>query len=355
MVKFGYYEDICSRVQMAACPLLGKDTIAMEPVCYARNVDVGGHPVFQMATLIIDILAIIMTVIMIYHVRSKYTAVGRKEMVMYFYFYLVMTILDFITISGIIHYSSPVYPYFVAAYLGMTSAMCWCLLLNGMVGFQWAEDGTALSLWTFRLSSLVIFGVMYFVSIGTFKEIAGLSKSHPIGLFIFYFIFNSICLLIYVILQIILVINTLDEYWPLGNICLAVVFFIVGQTIMFFASNKICEGIKHYVDGLLFGTICTLLSVMMIYKYWDSITKEDLEFSVGGKGNVWEVKELLNDDDNDFGEYRKNADTIGPQAGVTFAANDPYSQQDHAYYGASSGGGGGGNHHEYSKQPYPPY
>ena len=31
----------------------------------------------------------------------------------------------------------------------------------------------------------------------------------------------------------------------------------------------------------------------MVYKYWDSITKEDLEFSVGTKQGNWEVKELL--------------------------------------------------------------
>lgn len=32
-------------------------------------------------------------------------------------------------------------------------------------------------------------------------------------------------------------------------------------------------------------------------QYWDSITKEDLEFSVGTKTNVWEVKELIPEDD----------------------------------------------------------
>lgn len=30
---------------------------------------------------------------------------------------------------------------------------------------------------------------------------------------------------------------------------------------------------------------------MMVYKYWDSITREDLEFSVGSKATVWEVKD----------------------------------------------------------------
>lgn len=33
-------------------------------------------------------------------------------------------------------------------------------------------------------------------------------------------------------------------------------------------------------------------------QYWDSITREDLEFSVGTKQNNWEVKELLPEDDN---------------------------------------------------------
>lgn len=38
----------------------------------------------------------------------------------------------------------------------------------------------------------------------------------------------------------------------------------------------------------------------MVYKYWDSITKEDLEFSVGSKSMVWDSSNnqpLLNDSD----------------------------------------------------------
>ncbi|KAJ2246745.1 Chitin synthase, class 7, partial [Coemansia sp. RSA 475] len=148
MYRFGYYDEICATVQMAACPLLGDSQVGYEPTCYARNIEVRNALIFQMATLIIDIIALFMTIIMIIHVRSKYTAVGRKEMVLVFYIYFLMIILDFITISGIIPISSVVYPYFVAGYLGLTTAMCWCLMLNGIVGFQWTEDGTAASLWT---------------------------------------------------------------------------------------------------------------------------------------------------------------------------------------------------------------
>ncbi|OMJ19955.1 Chitin synthase export chaperone [Smittium culicis] len=298
---------------MAVCLLVGDSPLGTKPTCYARNIEIGGLIIFQavdlfniliyiIATLIINIIAIIMTFIMIWHVRTKYTAVGRREMIMVFYLYLALVLLDILTISGFIAFSNPVYPYFVAGYLALTSAMCWCLMLNGFIGFQWAEDGTSSSLWTFRLTSAIVFGTMYFVSIATFKNMAVFSKSKPIGIFTIYFIFNLLCLLVYVISQIILVVNTLDEYWPLGNICFAVLFFAAGQVIQLFLSSKICNAIKHYVDGLFFGTICTLLSVMMIYKYWDSITKEDLEFSVGGKGNVWEVKDYINPDD-EFAPY----------------------------------------------------
>ncbi|KAJ2557762.1 Chitin synthase, class 7, partial [Coemansia sp. RSA 1836] len=108
--RFGYYDGICTTVQMAACPLLGANQVGYEPTCYARNIEVRNALIFQMASLIIDIIALFMTIIMIFHIRSKYTAVGRKEMVLFFYLYFLMTILDFITISGIIPISSAVYP-----------------------------------------------------------------------------------------------------------------------------------------------------------------------------------------------------------------------------------------------------
>ncbi|KAJ1975950.1 Chitin synthase, class 7, partial [Dimargaris verticillata] len=183
-MKFGSFDDICSTVTLAFCPLVGDPRLGTEPSCYSRNVEIGGALIFQASTLIIDIVAVCMTIIMIYHIKTKYTAVGRKEMVLFFYMYLVAIVLDFVLISGIIPTASVVYPYFTAAYTGIVTAMVWCLLLNGFVGFQFYEDGTALSLWSLRLSSLLVFAVMYFVSIGTFQNIAGLKTTDPMGLFI---------------------------------------------------------------------------------------------------------------------------------------------------------------------------
>ena len=50
-----------------------------------------------------------MVAVMILHIRSKYTAVGRKEIVTFFYMYFVVELLSIFLDSGIIPSSSDVY------------------------------------------------------------------------------------------------------------------------------------------------------------------------------------------------------------------------------------------------------
>ncbi|KAF9904350.1 Chitin synthase, class 7 [Lobosporangium transversale] len=281
---FGSFNYVCSRVSLTLCPLVGTAD-GIEPLCYSRNVKLADTLIFQPSTLIIHIIALVMTAIMIYHIRSKYTA------------------------------------YFAGAHLGLISATFWCLLLNGFVGFQFAEDGTPLSLWSIRISSFVVFAAVTFLSIATFLGLGPFKPTNPVALWVVFFIFNGAALLIYVILQIVLVVNTLDDRWPLGDIVFGIAFFATGQVILYVFSLEICNFAKHYIDGLFFGTIATLLSVMMVYKYWDSITKEDLEFSVGSKQNVWEVKELLGEDEMAGGGLYSQ-----PQRFNNSPATGPYGQ-----------------------------
>lgn len=51
-----------------------------------------------------------MTAIMILHIRSKYTAVGRKEIVMFFWMYMAIEFLALFLDSGIIPTANAVYP-----------------------------------------------------------------------------------------------------------------------------------------------------------------------------------------------------------------------------------------------------
>ena len=170
--------------------------------------------------------------------------------------------------AGVIPPGSPAYPYFVAVQNGFTSALCTCLLINGFVGFQLYEDGTRQSVWLIRGCSAGMFVISGAVSILTFNDKAGLSPTNTVGMFVVLYILNGICLLIYVIMQFILVVNTLQDRWPLGDLAFGTFFFVIGQVILYVFSKTICEGVQHYLDGLFFTTICNLLAVMMVYKVW---------------------------------------------------------------------------------------
>jgi len=184
-LQFGSFNSICDTAALVICPLVGTEQ-GIEPSCYSRNVDVGGTLIFQPSTCFVHIVAIIMTAIMILHIRSKYTAVGRKEIVTFFWLYAFIELLAIFLDSGIIPTSNVVYTWFAAIYTGLVAAAYTCILINGFVGFQFAEDGTPLSLWLLRIACLVVFAVGFFVAIATFKKFAGFDYTKPIGLWIVY-------------------------------------------------------------------------------------------------------------------------------------------------------------------------
>ncbi|KAI8932003.1 Chitin synthase, class 7 [Plenodomus lindquistii] len=307
---FGDFSTICTKASIPLCALVGHQSIndgpGIQTNCYARTIEVANTLIFQVANDFMHILALVMTVIMIIHVRSKFTAVGRKEITSFFYIYLLLTVISLVLDAGVAAPGSAAYPYFAAAQNGLVSALCTCLLINGFVGFQLYEDGTTLSVWLIRLASLAMFVVGGAVNLLTFKGWAGLDPKNPIGIFVVTYIVNAIFLFVYIVSQIILVVGTLEDRWPLGDIGFGIFFFVIGQVILYVFSDTICDEIKHYLDGLFFATICNLLAVMMVYKYWDSITREDLEFSVGVKQHNWEVKELLPEEDKRGTVYQES-------------------------------------------------
>ncbi|KAI1828388.1 chitin synthase export chaperone [Xylaria intraflava] len=324
MGGFGDFTDICHTAPLPLCAAVGpvssvSSGVGVETNCFARNIELANTIIFQGASSFLHIIALGMTVVMILHIRGKFTAVGRKEILSFFYLFLVLTVFSLIIDAGVVPVGSAPYPYFVAIQAGLTSALVTCLLINGFVGFQLYEDGTPLSLWMLRLCSLVAWLVSFFVSLATFKSWAGLGPTNTVGLFTVLYLLNGVQLVIYVASQILLVVRTLEDQWPLGHIAFGVFFFVVGQVLLYAVSATICNSTSHYVDGLLFATVGNLLAVMMIYKYWDSITKEDLEFSVGTRMNNWEIKELLPEED------RRNTVYADDPFGQSSSYDQPYS------------------------------
>lgn len=203
--------------------------------------------------------------------------IGRKEITTFFYIYMMLTMTSLVLDSGVIPPRSDVYPYFTAAQNGFTSALCTCLLINGFVGFQLYEDGTRQSVWLLRSCSIVMFLVSGTISLLTFKSILGMGPTNTLGLFVVLYIINGLCLAVYVLMQVILVTNTLQDRWPLGDISFGVFFFVIGQVILYVFSDTICNNVQHYLDGLFFATICNLLAVMMVYKVCAIMASSELD------------------------------------------------------------------------------
>ncbi|PLB43677.1 hypothetical protein P170DRAFT_441135 [Aspergillus steynii IBT 23096] len=317
---FGDFDSICAKAALPLCSLVGPassisgDT-GIIPNCYARNIELANTIIFEGAASFLHIIALAMTVIMILHIRSKFTAVGRKEIITFFYIYMLLTVCSLVIDAGVVPPRSGPFPYFVAVQNGLASALCTSLLVNGFVGFQLYEDGTFLSVWLIRLTSVIMFAVSFLVSLLTFKSWGGLSPTNTVGMFVVLYIVNAICIAVYLVMQLLLVMNTLEDRWPLGHICFGLLVFICGQVLLYGFSDTICENVQHYLDGLFFATFCNLLAVMMVYKFWDYITKEDLEFSVGIKPNTWEVKERLPEEDRRAAGYQ---DTNSEYAGSMY-------------------------------------
>jgi hypothetical protein len=81
MSGFGDFTNICRMAPLPLCASVGPVTsitgrVGIEPDCYARNIELANTIIFEAAASAMHIVALVMTVIMILHVRGKFTAVG---------------------------------------------------------------------------------------------------------------------------------------------------------------------------------------------------------------------------------------------------------------------------------------
>lgn len=78
---FGDFYAVCTNAALPLCALVGQNNAytggrGIQADCYSRSISLANTIIFQGLAGIAHIIALIMTVIMIIHVRSKFTAVG---------------------------------------------------------------------------------------------------------------------------------------------------------------------------------------------------------------------------------------------------------------------------------------
>lgn len=324
-MAFGDLGFICGRVSVPLCSLVlskhGNATVqdmlntGILPKCYPRSIDLANTIILSIGNDFIHIGALVVLGLILFNVKSKITAVGRQGMLHFFTMYGVLTAISLVVDSGVTPPGSASFPYFVSVQNGLTSATLACLALNSFWGYDFFADDSRTTIFVIRVICVVAFALTFVISLLTVQSWGGssLAPDNAVGLFVVLYIFGIISLVIYVSFQLFLSIVLLQDWWATGAILLGCFFLIAGQVIMYGFSSNICVSVKHYIDGVFFATCANLFAVMMIYKYWDMITSEDLEFSVSNASSNWDVKELLADEpyDDGYSQY----------AGSTFAFN----------------------------------
>ena len=86
-IEMGFtdFRSICEKSMLPLCSLIGPlspisgAASGIQATCYARSIDFANTVIFEAATGFAHIMALIMAVIMVLHVRSKFTAVGTQH------------------------------------------------------------------------------------------------------------------------------------------------------------------------------------------------------------------------------------------------------------------------------------
>ena len=268
------FNGICSKVALSLCSVYG-ETQEFIPDCYARNAEGAGRKlIFNPSTLFLHIIVVLSIAFMIYQTNFKQWGPSRKQMLLIMSLYLVSIFLDFLLLSHFIPTTSKAFGVFVGFQIGTWCALFWSVLVLGMMPLFNIEDLRIMSYVTTAIIGLVvsIISILTALNSGPFK-----SKT-PTLVFVFFVVLNvvfvalTLCSQVYVVL-----VKTTDRYL-LGVLGFGLVFFTLG-IIMLVASTSICNSSSgHYLDGIFLSTIFNLLTMMMVYKYWDSLNQQEVEF-----------------------------------------------------------------------------
>lgn len=160
-------------------------------------------------------------------------------------------------------------------------------MLNAVVGYQLIDDGTPMSLGLMVLSAGILMIGTGYIALDTGLQFTGYwdssydSPNRNIALYVLYQLAPLVFLVAFYVLEAVLVLRVLGELRPMLYLTGAALLFAIGQIFNYVISRYICDGTDGKIDGALFQTLFTLLSVVMIWVFWSSITEDDWPVPTG--------------------------------------------------------------------------
>lgn len=159
--------------------------------------------------------------------------------------------------------------------------------MNAVVGYQILDDGTPLSVGLILIGAIILLVGTGYITLDTGFSWTGYWDSsygplhRNIALYVLYQLIPLIFLVAFYVLETILVLRVLGETRPMIYLTGAALLFALGQIFNYVISRYICTGTGGKIDGALFETLFTLLSVVLVWFFWSSITEDDWPMPVG--------------------------------------------------------------------------
>lgn len=294
MTQFGKFHNFCRDSTLPVCNLFldsrtrggngfGRCQLNGIPLSNGRHLE-------NLGSILLCGIAILVTLGLLWRSERKRAAVGRREFQLFLVGYIIVEICEIFTVGGF-----PLKPNvrlgFTAVHLGAIVATLWILFLNGLVGYQLLDDGTPISLGLILISAIMIFVATGYIALDTAFSWSGHFKdsltapNQNYGLYVLYQLLPLVSMFLFFCLETVLVLRVLGERKPMLYLAAAALLFAIGQIFQYVISTHICSGTKQRIDGALFETLFTLLSVVMIWVFWSSITEDDWPIPVPGEGD----------------------------------------------------------------------
>ncbi|KAH8770152.1 chitin synthase export chaperone [Diaporthe sp. PMI_573] len=288
--QFGNFGNFCRDSTLPVCNLLSNShgQTGGWGGCELTGIPLsGGRRLGNLGSILLCAIAIATAIYLILRSERKKAAVGRREMQLFLVGYIVISICEIFTV-GEFPLSSTVRIAFTGIHIGFIIATTWMLMLNAVVGYQFIDDGTPLSLGLILVSAAVLLIGTGYIALDTgFGWTGRFSSSYDgpnyrnIALYVLYQLAPLIFLVAFYVLETVLVLRVLGERRPMVYLTLAAILFALGQIFNYAISPHICNGTDGKIDGALFQTLFTLLSVAMVWVFWSSITEDDWPMPVG--------------------------------------------------------------------------
>ncbi|KAI2641963.1 chitin synthase III catalytic subunit [Xylaria nigripes] len=281
--KFGNFEDFCRDSTLPVCNVLTDSHNQNGPWggCALTGIPLkNGQHLGNLGSILLCAVAILVSVYLLFRSEKKRAAVGRREMQLFLIAYIIIELAEIFSV-GEFPLSSTARIAFTGIHIGMIIAATWILLMNAVVGYQILDDGTPLSLGLIIISAAILFIGTGYITLDTGLRWTGEFDSsyappnRNVALYVLYQLVPLIFLVAFYVLESILVLRILGELRPMFYLTGAALLFALGQIFNYVISRFICDGTSGKIDGALFQTLFTLLSVVMVWVFWSSITEDD--------------------------------------------------------------------------------